>query len=375
MSKCRRYVGLDVHAETIAVAISERRGEARSLGIIPNRPEAVRKLLKKLGDKKTLSVCYEAGPTGYGLYWQLTKLGVECEVIAPSMIPKKSGDRVKTDRRDAEKLAKSHRAGELTPVWVPDKAHEALRDLVRHREAAKSDASSAKQRLLKFLLRHGQRHPGGSRSWTHPWWRWVQKLRFEYGAQNTTLEDLVAEVLRQEQRVERLEKAIDEAIVEAPLHMRAVIEALQSMRGIAKVTAVTFATEVGTFKRFPDPRSLMGYSGTVPSERSSGPRQRKGGITRTGNAHLRRVLTEAAHHYRHRPWLNNRLKKMHEKLPPEVVEIAWKAQVRLNRRHWALTSRGKPAGKAITAVGRELLGFIWAVGLYAEEHAEEIIAA
>ena len=176
-------MGLDVHAATIAVAvaISERRGQARSVGVIENSPVAVKKLLKKLGDRKTLRVCYEAGPTGYGLYWQLTKLGIECDVVAPSMIPKKSGDRVKTDRRDAEKLARSHRAGELTAVWVPDLAHEALRDLVRHREAARSDTSRAKQRLLKFLLRHGKRCE--SRAWTHPWWRWVQKERFDFVAQ------------------------------------------------------------------------------------------------------------------------------------------------------------------------------------------------
>ncbi len=342
-------------------------------GRFPNTPDAVRKLLKKLGDNETLDVCYEAGPTGYGLYWQLTKLGVECTVIAPSMIPKKSGDRVKTDRRDAEKLARSHRAGELTPVWVPDAAHEALRDLVRHRAAAKSDTTRAKHRLLKFLLRHSKRHT--SRAWTHPWWSWVQKVKFDFAAQDATLEDLIAEVQRQEQRVGRLEKSIDKAIEAAPLHMRAVIEALQSMRGIAQITAVTTATEVGTFARFGHARKFMGYTGVVPSENSSGRRQRKGGITRTGNAHIRRVLVEAAHHYRHRPWLSNRLKKVHSGLPPEVVETAWRAQVRLHKRHHALAARGKPAGKTVTAVGRELLGFIWAIGQYAEEHAEELMAA
>jgi len=373
MGKCKRYVGLDVHAATIAVAISERRGQARSVGVIENSPAAVKKLLKKLGDRKTLRVCYEAGPTGYGLYWQLTKLGIECDVVAPSMIPKKSGDRVKTDRRDAEKLARSHRAGELTAVWVPDLAHEALRDLVRHREAARSDTSRAKQRLLKFLLRHGKRCE--SRAWTHPWWRWVQKERFDFVAQDVALEDLIAEVLRQQQRVERLDLAIDKAIDNAPAHMQAIIEALQSMRGIARLTAVTIATEVGTFARFTHPRQFMGYGGVVPSEHSSGSRQRKGAITRTGNAHLRRVLVEAAHHYRHRPWLNNRLKKVHEHQPAEIVEMAWKAQVRLHRRHFALSARGKPAGKTITAVGRELLGFIWAIGSYAEQHAEEHKAA
>lgn len=375
MSECIKYVGLDVHAETIAVAISERRGEVRSLGTIPNRPEAVRKLVKKLGDKKTLRVCYEAGPTGYPLYWQLTQMGVRCEVVAPSMIPRKPGDRVKTDRRDAEKLARSHRSGDLTMVWVPDAAHEALRDLVRARAAAQSDTKRAKQRLLKYLLRHGHRHPEGSRAWTHPWWSWVQKLRFDFAAQNATLEDAIAEVLRQQQRVERLEQAIDVAIVDAPAHMKAIIEALQAMRGIAKITAVTIATEVGSCERFARARDMMGYSGLVPSERSSGARQRKGAITKTGNAHLRRVLVEAAHHYRHRPWLNKRLKQVHKNQPPEVVEMAWKAQGSLNRRYWVLTTRQKPAGKVVTAMARELVGFIWAIARHAEQHHDAAAAA
>jgi transposase len=371
MRKSTRYVGMDVHAETIAVAVVEGRQAPRSLGVIPNRPESVRKLIKKLGDPKTLRVCYEAGPTGYPLYWQLTKLGVACEVVAPSMIPKKPGDRIKTDRRDAENLARCHRSGDLTAVWVPDAAHEALRDLVRAREAAKTDESRAKQRLLKYLLRHAKRHPEGSRSWTHPWWRWVQKLRFEFEAQNATLEDATAEVLRQGQRVARLDKAIDEVVVDAPPHMQAVIEALQAMRGIAKLTAVTIATEVGSFQRFAKARHMMGYTGLVPSEHSSGARQRKGGITRAGNAHLRRVLVEAAWHYRHRPWLNKRLKQVHTNVSHEVVEMAWKAQGRLNRRYFKLTSKNKPAGKVVTAMARELVGFIWAIA----NHAEKQVAA
>ena len=174
MSNCTRYLGLDVHAETITAAIAEGRGRIRSLGKFPNRPEAVRKLMEKLGGGRNLKVCYEAGPTGYALYWQLTKLGVDCEVIAPSLIPKKAGDKVKTDRRDAERLAQSYQSGDLTPVWVPTPEHEALRDLVRQRAAAKSDESRAKHRLVKLLLRHGLREPVESRAWTHPWWRWVR---------------------------------------------------------------------------------------------------------------------------------------------------------------------------------------------------------
>ncbi|HMG13773.1 MAG TPA: transposase, partial [Gemmatimonadaceae bacterium] len=214
MGKSIRFVGLDVHAETIAVAVAEG-GEARSVGIIPNRAEAVRRLLGKLGDLKTVRVCYEAGPTGYALYWQLTKLGVQCDVIAPSLVPTKPGDRVKTDRRDAERLARSYRSGELTAVWVPDAKHEAIRDLVRAREAAKEDQLRAKHRLGKYLLRYGVRAPDGCRAWTAVWWQWVRGLQFDHPEQNTTLVELILEVDHQGQRIERFDGAIDRAITDA----------------------------------------------------------------------------------------------------------------------------------------------------------------
>jgi transposase len=207
VTKTTRYLGLDVHSQTIAAAIAEGRKKVRSLGQIPNRPEAVRKFIDKLGGSKGLKVCYEAGPTGYALYWQLTQMGVECEVVAPSLIPKKAGDRIKTDRRDAEKLAECYCAGMLTPVWGPDSAHEALRDLVRARAAAKRDETRAKHRLTKYLLRYGLRHPDGCRAWTHPWWRWVQNLKWEHEAQDMAFGDCVAEVLRLGERVARIEKS------------------------------------------------------------------------------------------------------------------------------------------------------------------------
>jgi transposase len=369
MTKDTRFVGLDVHAETIAAAIGEGRGKVRSLGQFPNRPESVRKLIEQLGGPRRLKVCYEAGPTGYALYWQLTKMGVECDVVAPSLIPKKAGEKVKTDRRDAEKLAQCYQSGTLTPVWVPNAAHEALRDLVRARAAAKKDESRAKHRLLKYLLRYGLRHPEDCRAWTHPWWRWVQALEFEFEPQKVTLGDCIAEVLRMGERVGRLDHAIDRAIEAAPAEKKAVVEALQALRGVAKLTAVTIVTEIGTFERFHKPTQLMGYTGLVPSEYSSGARQAQGRITRTGNAHLRHVLGEAAWHARHRPWLNKRLKKVLPTLPPGVSEIAWKAQERLHRKFTKLTYHRKPAGKVATAVAREFVGFIWAVGRLAEQHA------
>src|SRR5712692_2582570 len=227
-----RYVGLDVHAETIAVAVAEADGEVRSLGILPNRLEAVAKLIRKLGPREHLRVCYEAGPCGYVLYWQLTRLGVHGEVVAPTLVPMKPGDRVKTDRRDAEKLARCYRAGDLTAVWVPDAAHEALRDLVRAREAAKQDQLRARHRLGKFLLRQGRRPPEGVKPWTQRHRRWLDALHFELPAQQATLADYLSEVDHAAARVARLESALDEAVAAAPAPMRAVIAALQTLRGI-----------------------------------------------------------------------------------------------------------------------------------------------
>jgi transposase len=366
MAKSIRYVGLDVHADTIAVAVVEGRDEARSLGIVPNRAEAVRKLVKRLEPASTLRVCYEAGPTGYALYWQLTALGVKCEVVAPTLVPVKAGDRVKTDRRDAEKLARSYRSGDLTPVWVPDAAHEALRDVVRAREAAKKDELRAKHRLGKFLLRHGRRPPDGTKSWTGKYWSWLSTVHFEYAAQDATLLDYRTEVERAADRIARLEEAIDKAVQSAPAQMKAVIEALQALRGVARITATTLVTEIGNFSRFVRPKLLMGYSGMVPSEHSSGNSRRQGAITKTGNAHFRRVLLEAAWSYRHRPRLCGAHKKRQCGVSEEIKGISWKAQQRLHNRYWRLTSKGKMPGKAITAVARELVGFIWAIGVQAE---------
>jgi transposase len=366
MSKVR-FIGLDVHAETIAVAAADPGGEVRSLGVIPNRIESIRKLVKKLGPVEQLRVCYEAGPTGYVVYWQLTALGVTCEVVAPTLVPVKAGDRVKTDRRDALKLARSYRAGDLTAVWVPDAAHEALRDLVRAREAAKKDQLRARHRLGKFLLRHGRRPPTAIKAWTQAYLAWVKRaVRFDQAAQETTLLDYLHEVEHVAARLGRLEAAINVAVATAPARLRAVIDALQALRGIAVVTAVTIAAEVGELSRFAKPRQLMGYSGAVASENSSGPRTRRGGITKTGNAHLRRVLVEAAWAYRHRPALGAALRKRQATASAEVKEIAWKAQHRLHARYRALLGRGKPTAHVITAIGRELLGFIWAIGVHVE---------
>lgn len=259
------FVGLDVHAETITVAVAEQGGEVRSFGTIPNRLESIRKMVHKIGPVKQLRACYEAGPTGYVLYWQLTQLGVVCEVIAPSLVPTKAGNRVKTDRRDAEKLARCYRAGELTAVWVPDAAHEALRDLVRAREAARKDQMKARHRLGKFLLRHGRRPPVGTKAWTQKHREWIKsQVRFEHPALEVTLGDYLEEVDHVATRIVKLEKAIDEAVRQAPPEIRAVIEAPQALRGVAQTTAASIVGELGSLSRFPSPRELMGYSGLVP---------------------------------------------------------------------------------------------------------------
>jgi len=368
MSKIR-FVGLDVHAETIAVAIAEAGGEVRAHGVIPNRLESILKLIGKLCPVEQIKACYEAGPTGYVLYWQLTKLGVVCDVIAPSLVPTKAGDRVKTDRRDAEKLARCYRAGELTAVWVPDAAHEALRDLMRAREAAKKDQLRARHRVGKFLLRHGRR-PEGLKAWTKKYLEWIKThVRFDQPALEATLADYLEEVDHVAARILKLEKAIDEAVRKAPPEIRAVIEALQALRGVAQTTAATIVSELGSLSRFRSPRQLMGYSGLVAREHSSGNRVRRGGITKTGNSHLRRVLVEAAWAYQHRPNVTGFLLRRQKNLTlsEEVKKIAWKAQQRLHKRYQAFAVRGKNKNQIVTALGRELLGFIWAIALEAEK--------
>ena len=310
MSKVR-FIGLDVHAETIAVAVAEPDGEVRSLGVIPNRPESIRKLVKKLGPAGAAARLLRGGPDGVRGVLAADGARGACEVVAPTLVPVKAGDRVKTDRRDAVKLARSYRAGDLTPVWVPDAAHEALRDLVRAREAAKKDQLRARHRLGKFLLRHGRRPPTAMTAWTQRHLAWVkQQVHFEQPAQEATLLDYLHEVEHVAGRHRRGSSARSTRRSQtAPPRMRAVIEALQALRGIALVSAVTIVAEVGELSRFARAPQLMGYSGLGAREDSSGARTRRGGITKTGNAHLRRIVIEAAWAYRHRPAVGGALRK------------------------------------------------------------------
>jgi transposase len=273
---------------------------------------------------------------------------------------------VKTDRRDAVKLARCHRAGDLTGVWVPDASAEALRDLVRTREAAKQDQLRARHRLSKFLLRTGRRPPFAGKAWTLPYMAWVRQLCYEQAAQEWTRLDLLHEVEHMSERVKRLEEVIREAVKLAPAAMQEVIRGLQALRGVAEISAVTVVAELGQISRFENARQLMGYSGAVPSEESSGKRQQRGSITKTGNAHLRRIAIEAAWSYRLKPAIGPVLRKRQEGVPDQIKEMAWKAQLRLHKRYARLAAAGKDQRKIVTAVGRELLGFIWAIGRRAE---------
>jgi len=357
------HVGLDVHAETIAVAVAEADGSVRELGTILNRPEAVRKLLAKLGPAADLRVCYEAGPTGYPLYWQLTALGVHCDVIAPSLIPTKAGDRVKTDRKDAVRLARCYRAGDLTAVWVPDAATEALRDLVRAREVSKQDQLRARHRVSKFLLRHGRQRPEGMRAWTLKHAQWLARLTFELPTLQVVYDEYRATLAVLADRVARLERAIQAALPTLAPTQQALVGALATLRGVQTVTAATVVSELGTLRRFATPRHLMGYAGIVPREHSSGTGIHRGAITKTGNAHLRRVLVEAAWAYRHRANpASPALRVRQADQPASIVAIATKAQHRLCPRYRRLIERGKRPLAVATTIARELLGFIWAIG-------------
>lgn len=355
------FIGLDVHKSTISVAVAqgERGGEVRGWGAIPNRPDHVRRLCEKLaGDGRRLHFCYEAGPCGYGLHRQMTELGHDCVVVAPSLIPVKTGDRVKTDRRDAAMLAKLHRAGELTAVWVPDAAHEAMRDLVRARATAVRVAGKARQHLQGFLLRHGRIYPG-KKGWTKAYRRWLTTVRFAHPAQQIVLQDYIHAVTDAEARIERLTGQIAE--LTPSWSLAPVVEAVQAMRGVAFIVAVTVVAEVGDFHRFDNPRKLMAYLGLTPSEHSSGASVRRGGITKAGSGLARRVLVEGAWSYRMQARVSRKLLDRIEALPQAVRDIAWKGQLRMCQRYRRLIAAGKPKVVATTAIAREMVGFIWAI--------------
>ncbi|MFZ5649461.1 MAG: IS110 family transposase [Bacillota bacterium] len=354
------FVGLDVHKDTIAVAVAkEGREAAESLGTIINSAEAIAKLVRKLGPAKNLYFCYEAGPCGYGIYRQLTAMGATCMVVAPSLIPRKPGERVKTDRRDAKKLAQLLRSGELTSVWVPDGKQEALRDLVRAREDAREDIIRKRNQIIKFLLRLEKRPPNGVKNWTIKYRQWLGNLSFNQIAQGIVLKEYIHALEEAEAREKRIEKEIAEQVNDS--EHAPVIAAFQVLRGVGLITAVTVVAEAGDLSRFDSPKQLMSYVGLTPSESSSGGSRYQGRITKSGNSHIRRVIVESAWHYRRPPSIGPGLRKRQEGQSEEVKAISWKAQHRLNLKFRRLTGRGKLRQTATVAVARELLGFMWAI--------------
>jgi transposase len=354
------YVGLDVHKDGIVVAVAEGglRGEVRDYGRIANTPAALQRLVHRLGHEGVgLRFCYEAGPCGYGIQRRLSAAGHDCVVVAPSLIPKRPGDRIKTDRRDACSLAKLHRAGELTAVWVPDPGHEAMRDLVRARLDAVRALRRARQQLSGFLLRQGCHY--GRPAWTKLHRQWLAGLRFAQAAHHIVLEDYIQTVEAARERRDRLTAQIEAMLPDWAL--APVVTALQTMRGMALVNAATLIAELGDLSRFANPRQLMAYLGLVPSEYSSGASVKRGGITKAGNSAARRLLIEAAWSYRFPARLSRELLLRQESQPRPIRAIAWKAQLRLCARYRKLARSGKPANIVTTAIARELAGFVWAI--------------
>ena len=365
MSKASTYVGLDVHKDTIVAAVLRPRRKTAEVTKLANNEAAVRRFVRKLrkAGAGRIAACYEAGPTGFALQRLLLGLEVDCQVIAPSLIPAKPGERIKTDRRDAIKLAELLRADLLTMVHPPTPEQEAVRDLCRAREDAVRDRTAARHRLSKFLLRRGLRC--SSRAWGQLWWRWLREQRFEHAADRLTIDSYVAAVEQAEERIVSLEVALESIAQTEPY--KVVVGRLRCFRGIDTVTAMTVVSELHGFMRFRSPTQLMAYLGLVPTEYSSGSSTRRGGITKAGNGHVRRVLIEAAWHYRHKPRVSREIKKRREGQPPDAIACADKAMRRLHKKWTGMVYRGKPTTKATTAVARELVGFLWATMM--EAHA------
>lgn len=354
-----RYVGLDVHKDSIGIAVADSgRGKARYLGSIGPETTTLLKRLSRLGEVDEIQCCYEAGPGGYALQRALASAGVDCSVIAPSLIPRRSGQHVKTDRLDAESLAHFLRSGDLREVWVPDLDTEGIRDLVRLRSTRRRTLQKARQRLNHFLLKRGRRYSGKTR-WCKSHLRWIRSQRFGEESADLALSHRLREVEVAREELRSVENDLGsscESWTRNPL-----VQGLQALRGIGFLSAVTIVAETGDFRRFPSAPKLMAYYGLVPTEYSSGSREKRGSITRCGNKTVRRILVEAAWHYRHRPSVSQDIRERSEELAPGIRDIAWKAQQRLHRRYHRLAARGKAHNKACVAVARELAGFIWAI--------------
>jgi transposase len=353
----RTHVGMDVHKESTAVAVLRPGTRDPDHRVITTTPEAYRKLVRSLRDTDPV-YCYEAGPCGFDPYRMLDALGADCDVIAPTLVPRRRGHKVKTDRIDARNLARLHRAGELTAVRVPTPEQEAVRDLVRTREDIKGERRRAVQRLKSFLLRSGCRYPGRAQGWSQPYENWLRSLTLEQPCAQETLDLLIATAQARHAELRSLDRRIDE--LGADPQLAHAVSRLRALKGIDTLTAVTIAVEIGDFAQFPRASSFMAFIGLVPGEHSSGQTERRGEITKAGNAHVRRVLVEAAWAYQHRPAVGAVMRRRQEDLPPALVAFSWSAQQRLHAKYRRL-SVTKPKTVAVTAVARELAGFVWAV--------------
>lgn len=353
------YIGLDVHKETIAVAIAspERSGEIRFWGNINNDPTSIRRFFSKAGKNySTILVCYEAGPCGYPLYRQLTAMGIECQIVAPSRIPKSPTDRIKNDHRDAVSLARLLRAGDLTPVWVPDETHEAMRDLLRARSASKKDTKIARQRIHSLLLRAGRIYD--KKPWTARHRIWLSNQTFPNPSQQVAFQHYLHAHEQAENRTEQLEQEIMRLLPDWSLND--LVTQLQALKGVALIIAATVVAEIGDFSRFTNPKQIMAYLGLIPGEHSSGSSTRSTGITKVGNKEVRRMLYEAAWAYRNNAKVGSwMLTHMPPGVTQESKDISWKAQQRLCWRYRSLVAKRKKSQVAITAVARELVGFMW----------------
>lgn len=367
MKQFIKHVGLDVHKDTIAVSLADPgRSKARFIGTIAHSQAAITKLIKTLGtDGEILNFCYEAGPCGYGLYRQIIAAGHDCDVIAPTLIPKRAGDKIKTDRRDSLRLAELHRAGELTAIWVPDTTQESIRDLVRLRDDSKLAERVQRQKLLAFLLRHGLSWTGGKSNWTKGFWAWLEAVKMSHQHQQYVLREYMDGLQHTSKQVAEIEKEMERA--KHGWTLEPLVDALMAMRGIRLVAAMGILAELGDLSRFSKPSQLMGYLGLIPSEHSSGDSRHQGRITKTGNKHVRRLLVEASWCYRFHAKRTPEIERRASKTPEAVQDIAWKAQKRLCGRYRYLSERGISSCKVVTAVARELCGFIWAIAQEARQ--------
>jgi transposase len=346
-------VGLDVHARSIRLA-ALRADELLDERTLPYDEEAVAWVL---GRWPAVRCCYEAGPTGFGLYRYLVERGIDCQVVAPGLVPQRPGDRVKTDPRDARRLARLHAGGLLEPIYVPSPQQEAARDLVRAREDARLDRMRDRQRLSKFCLRHGRLLP--TTAWTVTRRKWLGEQRFEHAAEQITFDTYLHAVDLVDARIEQLERAIRETAEQEP--WQELVCRLRCLRGVDTLTAVGLVAEIGDFSRFQGAEEFMAFVGLVPSEHSSGEHRRQGAITKVGNSHVRRLLVEAAWHARRRPKVSYELARRHRGQDTHAIERAWRCQQRLYNRWQRMAARGKPHQKIVVACARELAGFVWAI--------------